>query len=431
MYSEEQTEVRVFTENKDLTLTNIRDMVDENDLITNPDYQREYIYSDAQASKLVESILIGIPIPVVYLCEEEDSRYTVIDGQQRIMSFVRFLKNDYRLKGLEVLTSLNGMLYKDLEKSYQTRLKTSTLKAICLKKESQHLKYEIFARLNRGSVSLKPQELRNCIYRGSLNNMLESLAKDKILKDLFHDDNVRKVYQERALRFFALRDFQNYKSSILKTLNDFMQQNRYASDDKIEGFKSLYRGTVDIIKQVLGELAFCAYDREKKTITKKFSGSVYDSIIIPFAIFNKHDLITHADEIRKQIENLKIHNQQYQEDTYAATGSRKRVIGRIMTVYNLISSIVGSYGGESEIRAFSYEIKQQLYHEGYICSYCNNTILNIDDAEVDHIIAFSLGGRTDISNAQLLHRHCNRTKNDALINQENDESWENTEESAS
>lgn len=421
MFIEEQSEVRVFTENKDLTLSIIREMFDENDLITNPDYQRDYVYSDAQASKLIESLLIGIPIPVVYLCEENDSSYTVIDGQQRIMSFVRFLKNEFAIKGLEVLSSFNGKFYKDLEKNFQTRLKTSTLKAICLKKESQHLKYEIFARLNQGSVSLKPQELRNCIYRGSFNNMIEILAKDKILKNLFHDDNVRKTYQERILRFFALRDFHNYKASILKTLNEFMYKNQNASEEKIEAAKELYRGTMDIIKQVLGEMAFCAYDREKKTIIKKFSGSVYDSIAIPFAIFNKHDLITHADEIRKQIENLKTNNLQYQDDTYASTGSRKRVIGRIMTVYNLISNIVGNYGGDSETRAFSFKIKEQLFHEGYICSYCNNTILSIDDAEVDHILAFSHGGRTVPTNAQLLHRHCNRKKNDIAINQEDEE----------
>ena len=74
-------------------------------------------------------------------------------------------------------------------------------------------------------------------------------------------------------------------------------------------------------------MEFCAYDREKKTIIKKFSGSVYNSIVIPYAIFNRHGLITHADEIRKHIENLKVNKVQYQDDTYASTGSRKRVMG--------------------------------------------------------------------------------------------------------
>jgi 5-methylcytosine-specific restriction endonuclease McrA len=145
-------------------------------------------------------------------------------------------------------------------------------------------------------------------------------------------------------------------------------------------------------------------------------------------MFNKHDLITHANKIRTEIEDLKINNHEYQENTYAATGSRKRVINRIMTVYNIISKITGTYGGDIEARIFPSNIKEQLFYEGYVCSYCKNTILSLDDAEVDHIIPFSLSGRTDISNAQLLHRTCNREKsNTILVTPSDDEEWDNSE----
>jgi 5-methylcytosine-specific restriction endonuclease McrA len=85
-----------------------------------------------------------------------------------------------------------------------------------------------------------------------------------------------------------------------------------------------------------------------------------------------------------------------------------------MAVYNLLQKITGAYGTSDESRNFSSEFKSKLFHPGYICSYCNNEILSIDDAEVDHIVPFSQGGKTDISNAQLLHRHCNREKSDSL-----------------
>lgn len=404
----------VFTEQKDFPLSTIRDMYDEGDIIPNPDYQRDYVYNDKQASKLVESILMGIPIPTVYFSEEDDGTYTVIDGQQRITSFVRFLKNEFRLTGLMELSSLNGKYYKELDKAIQKKLRSSSLRAICLLKESKELKYEIFARLNQGAVALRPQELRNCIYRGSFNDMLKDIAEsNQLLPILFHDENKRKTYEERILRFFALRNFTGYKSSILKTMNDFMATHQNDSEEEIQAWKSLFNSTIDIIKQVLGDSAFLAYDRDKKEFISRFSGSVYDSIIIPFSFFNKHDLIAHADEIRQRIYDLKTKDLQYQEDTYAATGSRKRVIGRIMKVYNLLSAIVGNYGNNSEERLFSDEIKRQLFYDGYICSYCNNRILSIDDCEVDHIIPFSQGGKTEISNAQLLHRHCNRAKSDS------------------
>lgn len=245
--------------------------------------------------------------------------------------------------------------------------------------------------------------------------MLKNIAENnQLLPALFHDKNNRKTYEERILRFFAIRNFTGYKTSILKTLNVFMAVHQNDSDDKIQYWKSLFNSSIDTIKQVLGESAFLAYDRDKSEFMSKFSGSVYDSIIIPFSFFDKHDLIIHADEIREKIYNLKTKDLQYQEDTYAATGSRKRVIGRIMKVYNILSEITGHYGNSNESRLFSNEIKRELFYEGYICSYCNNKILSIDDCEIDHIIPFSQGGKTEKSNAQLLHRHCNRAKSDSF-----------------
>ena len=194
----------VFTDSKDFTLSNLREMFDEGDIVTNPDYQRDYVYDNKKASKLIESILMGIPIPTVYLCQEDDETFSVIDGQQRITSFVHYLENEFPLTALTELPELNGKRYKDLEKPIQKRLKSASLRAIIILKESQELKYEIFARLNQGSVSLRPQELRNCIFRGTFNNMLEELSGNKYLETLFHDKNNRKSYQERILRFFAL-----------------------------------------------------------------------------------------------------------------------------------------------------------------------------------------------------------------------------------
>ena len=400
----------VHTEKKDFPLSSIKEMFDDGDIITNPDYQRDFVYSVSQSSKLIESVLIGIPIPTIYLCEEDDGTFSVIDGQQRITSFVKYLKNEFALTGLTELKELNNLTFKDMDKVIQKKLKSSSLNAICILKDSQELKYEIFARLNQGSVSLNSQELRNCIYRGTYNNMLEELSNNKHLPILFHDENKRKQYQERILRFFALRNFTEYKSSIIKTMNDYMSIHQNDDENTISNHKELFNKTIDIVKQILGESAFFPVNRENDTEIKKFSGSVYDSIIIPFSFFNNHDLMLHSDEIRNAIKNLKLNDDKYRDDTYVATGSRKRVIGRIMTVYNLLTRITGSYGNDNNNRLFSFSTKKELWHEGYICPFCGNEILDINDAEIDHIIPFSQGGTTDISNAQLLHRHCNREK---------------------
>ena len=132
---------QVFTEKKDFPLSTLREMVDDGDIIPNPEYQRDYVYTDKQASKLVESVLMGIPIPTIYLCVEEDNTYSVIDGQQRITSLIRYLKNEYALNGLQELNELNGKYYKDLPKDIQKKLKSSSLSTISLLKQSTDLKY--------------------------------------------------------------------------------------------------------------------------------------------------------------------------------------------------------------------------------------------------------------------------------------------------
>lgn len=405
----EENTKRVFTDKKDFPLSLIKDMFDDGDIIPQPDYQRDYVMDVKTASRLIESVLLNIPIPTVYLCEELDGRFSIIDGQQRMTSFVKYLKNEFALKGLEELPELNGKKFSNLDKILQRMIKSCTLNSIILTKESQELKYEIFARLNQGSIRLKPQELRNCIYRGPLNDMIEQIAKtNKYLNELFLEKNRRKNYQEYILRFFALRNFNDYSSSMTKTMNNYMIKHQNADEQEIKKLRELYNNTIDIVKQVFGKTAFCAYDRQKKQFMNKFSGSVYDSIIIACSMFNPHDLMAHADEIRNQVNEIKMNNLDYQDYTYAATGSKNRVIGRIMMIYNLIENIVGNNNNSQRI--YSKGTKEKLWHDGYVCPYCNQQILSIDDAEVDHIIPYSKGGSTIIENAQLLHRHCNREK---------------------
>ena len=413
---------KVFTDTKDYPLSIIKEMFDDGDIIPQPDYQRDYIMDEKKASKLIESVLLQIPIPTVYLCEENDGKLSIIDGQQRLTSFVKFLKNEFVLKNLEEYTDFNGKRYADLDKSVQRTIRNTSIHSIVIQKESQELKYEIFARLNQGSTSLKPQELRNCIYRGSFNNMLEDISENnKTFAFLIGAENKRKNYQETILRYFALKNFQEYSSSISRTLNLYMERHQNDSSEAIEQFKKEFNSNIDIIKQVLGEDAFFGYDRAKGKMMNKFSGSTYDSIIIGFSMFNNHDIMVHSDEIRRRIKEMKMNDSEYQDYTYAATGSKERVIGRIMKVYELLSKIIGKKGDYGVERTFSKETKEELWHQGYICSYCGNEILSIDDAEVDHIEAFVSGGETVKENAQLLHRHCNREKHDNDVEFENEE----------
>ena len=131
-----------------------------------------------------------------------EGEYSVIDGQQRITSFVRYLKNEFAFDRTEKLHNLNGLYFKQLDKSLQRRLNYQTLSTVCIEKDSENLKYEIFSRLNLGAVKLRDQEVRNCIYRGSFNNMLKDIAQTNMnLPILFHDSDSDIRMKNGILRF--------------------------------------------------------------------------------------------------------------------------------------------------------------------------------------------------------------------------------------
>ena len=416
MNNSEIERVTVHTRSMSLSLQQLKNSVDANDIITDPDYQRKYVYDEKRASCLVESILIGIPIPVIYLAEEDEGVYSVIDGQQRITSFVRFLKNEFPLTGLSKLPSLNGLYFKELEKGLQRRLNYQTLSTVCIEKDSNSLKYEIFSRLNLGAVKLRDQEVRNCIYRGTFNNMLKDIAQtNPNLSLLFHDKNTRYSYEERILRFFALRSME-LKGTFKLMMNNYMYSHSNDDEATLKNDKNQYNGLIELIKTVLGEDAFFSSVDPRR----KFNGAIYDSIMIPFNLFPKREIMRHADEIRSAIQKLKAENRDYQDWTYAGTNSGKRIRSRVNAVMDILSGIINDASQTTpQRRLFAPEVKEKLFHPGYICQYCGNRILSIDDCEVDHIIPYDNGGPTEIENAQLLHKWCNKSKGKRLQN-END-----------
>ncbi len=396
---------------KEPSINELRNWKTKGKLLTNPDYQRDYVYTEEKASKLVESALMLIPLPTIYLCEEENNIYSVIDGQQRIMSFIKFVDGDFALKGLTSLTELNGKYYKDLDAELQTIIDDTTFRTILIAKESADSKYDIFERLNRGAVTLKEQELRNCVYRGPYNSMINDLANEKNVATMFKAENKRMWYQEYILRFFALIDFMSYKPSMKTWLNKYMKLHQFEDEKSIAADREKFVKTLSIVKEVLGTDAFATVDYEKKIVINKFSATFYDSIMIAFSKFDRTKLINKADAIRLAIEDKKLHDDVYHDACYAATGSTDRVIRRILTIFNLVSSILGDDGTNKETRTFDPALKLPLAErQNYICPLCNNKIVDIEQCEIDHILPYSLGGKTTFENAQLVHMICNRHK---------------------
>ena len=208
---------------KDFTVGYLDDREQKGKLNLSPEYQRDYVYTIEQASKLIESALMNIPLPIIYFCDEGNGTYSVIDGQQRITSFLKFKRNEFALAKLTIFPELNGKFYKDLDDELKDRIDETVLITIIIDYDSAEAKYDIFERLNRGAVKLQEQELRNCVYRGPYNDMINGLAMDKNVQKMFISENKRMFYQEQILRFFALGDYFGYTSNMKKQLNNYMK----------------------------------------------------------------------------------------------------------------------------------------------------------------------------------------------------------------
>ena len=205
-------ERRIISEPKDLSIRELMTLKAEGNLDLQPSYQREYVYdtNKTKPSRLIESILIDVPIPVIYLAEERNCSYSVIDGQQRLTTFISFVDGkfpngeEFKLSGLKILPELNKKRFSDLSKELQNKIRGTTLHSIIIRRESnEDIKFEIFERLNTGSIKLNEDEIRNSVYRGKYIDLLKDLADNPDFHFLVNNENARKrmIYRGMILRF--------------------------------------------------------------------------------------------------------------------------------------------------------------------------------------------------------------------------------------
>lgn len=216
-----------------------------------PNFQRRYVWNDILASRLIESILLRVPIPPCYLSQNEDFELDVIDGQQRIFSIYRFYDNRFPLVGLEVLTELNGLRFHEILPRTQRQLTTHTLRCVLITNESHpEIKFDVFQRLNTNTVPLNAQELRNCVYRGSLNSFIKDAVEYKPWLGILgkKEPDTRMRDEELVLRFFAfhLHGLKSYKTPQKHWLNEAAKAGKKYSLTKIEELSSVWENTIDV-----------------------------------------------------------------------------------------------------------------------------------------------------------------------------------------
>src|SRR5688572_3286874 len=260
----------------DWTISTIRDKYDRGQINLQPHYQREYVWElkPELPSRLIESILLEIPIPPLYFVRLNTGKIEVVDGQQRLTTLIRFVTNKFRLQKLQKLSSLNGKLYKELSEQEQEKISDATIRSIVINAgKNLELRYEIFERLNRGAMALNEQEIRNCAYRGLFCDLLAELEQDANWRKVKGGDTPERRFVEREmmLRFFAFADrIEHYGGNLKKFLNDYMS--KYAPNDpnKIAELSSLFRQTMQNVYLAFGENSAKIYSVDNETSSGKW-----------------------------------------------------------------------------------------------------------------------------------------------------------------
>lgn len=275
----------------------------QDDELIKPEMQRNYVWDKVEASRFVESLLLGLPVPSIFLAKTEDEKLLIVDGYQRIMTvydYVRGISNiDGKTFKLTDSAKINkrwrGKAFSELSDIDQRRIRNTTIHAIIFSQRkpanSDTGMYQIFERINTSGRTLLPQEIRNCVYQNTkMNRLLLELNNNAIWRNLFGsptpDSRMRDI--EFILRFFALKQVyieqpDSTSISLKRTLNVYMGSPENNTPEKIEKLRNKFITTITQIYEVIGSQAFHNMSEKKQVLIPKFHPTVYDSIMIAVA----------------------------------------------------------------------------------------------------------------------------------------------------
>jgi len=302
----EETAFRLSQERSDFLLPQIIDFVQTHRWINlRPEYQRRSVWDVRKRSLFIESLLLNIPIPPIFLFEKALSRYEVMDGQQRLNAVVDFYENGFALKGLERWPELNGLRLRELPELLKRGLDRRRISAtVILAESSKELNFGqkdirklVFERLNQGGQTLNAQELRNCLYFGHFNDLLVELSGNPNFTEAWnippHGDHIdsegnadvtlqdNQLYKRMqdcqiVLRFFAFQDPKRIRGSVKTTLDRAMEERVGISASEAERLGKLFERTIEGARRVFGSHPFNLESEKGKSAP---SVPLYDAVM--------------------------------------------------------------------------------------------------------------------------------------------------------
>ncbi len=316
---------RAIYQTNNFLLPQIKDVIDETRTVNlRPEYQRRARWSNKQKSLLIESFLLNIPVPPIFLFEADFARYEVMDCQQRLIAIKEFFANEFKLSSLIVLSPLNNLNYATLPSRTKRTLERASLSAIVLLKESRaalreasssrilELRRFVFERLNTGGKQLNAQELRNAVYSGEFNDTIIKIARDPLFTKIWGIPPYNTEYDEAdytspdrkrnnlyrtmgdcqiALRFFALRDQSMVRGSMRSILDKCMERYLNIEPEKARDLQNEYLERLRVANEIFDGIPF---ELEKGT---RPSESMYDAVMVALdGLWSKRAALIRAKE---------------------------------------------------------------------------------------------------------------------------------------
>ncbi|MBS3087312.1 DUF262 domain-containing protein [Candidatus Pacearchaeota archaeon] len=349
----------------DLSFRDILLRYEEGELIK-PEIQRNYVWDKKEAGRFVESLLLGLPIPSIFLAKKGDS-YFIVDGFQRITTVNDFVKGIFSSDGtpFKLLNSESidkrwrGKSFDQLTTSEKRRILSTTIHTIIFSynensKGEDTVLYQVFKRINESGKTLTPQEIRNCVYKGKFNSLLKELNKNNDWRTLYgFEEDSRMKDLELILRFFTLSsnpilNSEKTQISLSKELNKFINSSNDKSDEQLNAFNEDFKNTMSFILNKLGKDAFHNYSKDKEgnlkkeyVLSNKFHPTIFDAIAISTLQFLRSGRILKSDKLEnKRLDLLK--NGEFIEATSIRTTNLDNIKKRI----NLASQYL--YGVKNE-----------------------------------------------------------------------------------
>ncbi|SOE65337.1 Protein of unknown function DUF262 [Burkholderia sp. OK233] len=372
----ESGRLRVVQEKNDIFMSHIIDFIkgSNQDRVwgnLRPEYQRRLRWDTKKKSKLIESFIMNVPVPPVFLYEKSLGKFEVMDGQQRLNAVAEFMSGEFALEGLEIWQALNGRTYSEIPPLIRRGLERAKISAITLmsdsssaEEDSLDLRAQVFERLNTGGERLNAQELRNSLYSGPFNELLIELSKDRLYTDAWgipnHQDNTRgdgtvseilkndALYKrmtdvEIVLRFFAFEHPDSISGSVRAMLDSTMKRNRYCNSDDADRLRQSFRGALSLCVEVFRDMVFCLPAGGKSKSSKR-SRPLFDAEMVAMSMHmaDRARILEQKDAIRDAILKLVTPESEHYALMVGRGNTAATIKDRISKVYEVISDVLNN-----------------------------------------------------------------------------------------